>query len=58
MFNKQFIDAVEYVKDVGTCNYKFRYDVCVDGHVRHTMAYDTISILGLLIMYVNGMVPG
>ena len=46
MFNKQFIDAVEYVKDVGTCNYKFRYDVCVDGHVRHTMAYDTISIPG------------
>ena len=44
MFNKQCIDAVEYVKDVGTCNYKFRYDVCVDGHVRHMMAYDTISI--------------
>ena len=44
MFNKQFIDTVEYVKDVGTCNYKFRYDVCVDGHVRHSMAYDIISI--------------
>ena len=44
IFNKQFIDAVEYVKDVGTCNYKFRYDVYVDGHVRHTMAYDTILI--------------
>ena len=25
-------------------NYKFRYDVCVDGHIRHMMAYDTISI--------------
>ena len=44
MFNKQFTNAVEYVKVVGTCNYKFRYDVCVDGHVRHTMAHDTISI--------------
>ena len=32
------------MKDVGTCNYKFRYDVCVDGHLRHTMAYNTISI--------------
>ena len=44
MFSKQFIIAVEYVRDVGTCNYKFRYDVCFDGHIRHTMAYDTISI--------------
>ena len=44
IFNEQFTDAVEYVKVVGTCNYKFRYDVCVDGHVRHTMAYNTISI--------------
>ena len=44
MFNKQFIDAVEHVKDVGTCNYKFRCAVCVDGHIRHTMAYYTISI--------------
>ena len=44
MFNKQFINTVEYVRDVGTCTYKFRYDVCIDGHVRHTMAYNTISI--------------